>query len=346
MTRLAWYVVVLRAAMDSSNALAPDPRGYGRYARDLTAALRRRADLELTELDGADWRGPAVSWEQIGLPRALRRGGHEVVHTPHPFLPLRRPCAGVVTIHDLSWEVFPGDFTPRTRTKFKLFAPRAARSAERVVCVSAYTRDDVCERYGVDPARVRVVHNGPSLEIGTAPPPDGGPYLLGVGDLRVKKNWGRLVRAWLALRGGGLEHRLVIAGSDAGERAALRATGGDAPLELPGYVPDADLDALMRGAAALVHPSLHEGFGLVVVEAMARGVPVAAAKGSALPEAGGDAAVYFDPLDEDAIAAAISEALARSAELSALGRARAAELSWDRAAAGMVEVYAEAAAER
>src|SRR3712207_29458 len=94
MSRVAWYAAVLRVAMDSSNALLPDPRGYGRYARDLAAALRRREDLDLVELGGEAWRGPAVSWEQIGLPRALRRDAYDVVHTPHPFLSLRRPCAG------------------------------------------------------------------------------------------------------------------------------------------------------------------------------------------------------------------------------------------------------------
>lgn len=333
-------------ALDARNARLPGPRGYGRYAQSLLAALRARDDLRLTELDGGRWRGPAVTWEQLGLPLALRQAGADVVHVPHPFLPLVRPCAGVVTIHDLSWEVFPEDFTPRTRRKFQLVVPRAARSAERIICVSAYTRDDVCAHYGVDPARVHVVHNGPSLPIGTAPPPDNGPYLLGVGDLRAKKNWGRLVEAWRALRAAGLAHRLVIAGPDQGEMAALRAAAGDAPLELPGYLGDAELDALMRGAAALVHPSLHEGFGLVVAEAMARGVPVAAAAGTALPEAGGDAAVYFDPLDEDAIAAAVEEALRRAGELAERGRARAAELSWERAAAETAAVYALAAADR
>ncbi len=157
----------------------------------------------------------------------------------------------------------------------------------------------------------------------------------------MKKNWGRLVRAWQMLRADGLEHRLVIAGRDAGELAALRAAGD---VELPGYVADAELDVLMRGASALVHPSLHEGFGLVIVEAMARGVPVAAATGSSLPEAGGDAAVYFDPLDVDAIAAAVQETLRRADELRALGHARAAELSWDRAAAEVAGVYEEVVA--
>jgi len=332
--------------MDSRDAVGPEPRGWGRYARELASALRERGDLSLTELTGPNWIGPEALWEQIGLPLALRRSPPDVVHAPNVFLPLRRPCAGVVTIHDLAFEVFPEDFAPRTRAKYRLLAPRAARSAERVICGSAFTRDDLCSRYGIDPAKLRVVAYAPSLALGDGAPPAGPPYLLGVGDLRAKKNWGRLVQAWRALRASGLEHRLVLAGVDAGEGAALRAAAGGEPLELPGYLGDRELDALMRGAAALAHPSLYEGFGLVVVEAMARGVPVAAAAGTALPEAGGDAAVYFDPLDVDAIAAAVREALARSEELGALGLARAAELSWERSAAATAAVYAEAAAER
>jgi glycosyltransferase involved in cell wall biosynthesis len=326
--------------MDVRDLVTTAPRGWTRYARELLSALKAGGDVSMTELDGAGWRGPEVVWEQIGLPRAASRSVVDLVHAPNCFLPVRRSVPGVVTIHDLAFEAFPEDFGRRTRAKFRWVTPRAARSAERVICVSAFTRDDVCSRYGVDPAKVTVVPNAPSLAHGTAEPPPG-PYLLGVGDLRAKKNWGRLAAAWRALQAEGLPHRLVIAGVDAGEGAALRAAG----VELPGYVDDAGLDALMRGADVLVHPSLYEGFGLVVVEAQARGVPVAAARGTALPEAGGDAAVYFDPLDVDAIAAAIQEALARRAELSAAGRAHAAGLSWERAARETAAVYREAVAE-
>ena len=329
--------------MDAGDADLPSPRGWSRYVRELVDALRIRNDLELHELTGRRWPGPEAAWEQVGLPLALRRLKPDVVHAPNCFLPLRRPCAGVVTIHDLAFEAHPEDFAPRTRAKYRLIAPRAARSAQRVICGSAFTRDDLCERYGVPPEKVRVVPYAPSLARGDAPPPPG-PYLLGAGDLRAKKNWGRLVEAWRALRGRGLEHRLVIAGTDAGEGAALRALAGGEPLELPGYVDDARLDALMRGADLLVHPSLYEGFGLVVVEAMARGTPVAAARATSLPEAGGDAAVYFDPLDPEAMAAAIEAALADAAALRERGLARAAELSWERTAAGTAAAYAEAAA--
>jgi glycosyltransferase involved in cell wall biosynthesis len=281
----------------------------------------------------AGWPGPETVWEQIGLPLKLRGLKPDLVHVPNCFLPLRRPCPGVVTIHDLAFEVYPDDFGKRTGAKFRSVTPRAARSAERVITVSEFTRRDVCERYGVDPAKVRVVHNGPSLAAGNGPPPAGEPYILGVGDLRAKKNWRRLAQAW---RQAGVPQRLVIAGG--GEDEELRAMG----VETPGYVPDAELDALMRGADLLVHPSLYEGFGLVVLEAMARGVPVAAANTTALPEAGGDAAVYFEPLDVDAIAGAIVEALDRRQELAAAGRRHAASFSWERAARETFAVYQEA----
>jgi glycosyltransferase involved in cell wall biosynthesis len=295
--------------------------------------LRALAEVDLLELREG-WRGPEALWEQVGLPLRLRGLKADLVHAPNCFLPLRRPCPGVVTIHDLAFEAFPADFSARTGAKFRALTPRAARSAERVICVSEFTRQDVCDRYGVDSGKVRVVHNGPCLPLGDGLPPQPG-YILGVGDLREKKNWPRLARAW---RAAGVPQRLVIAGG--GDGSALRALG----VQTPGYLPDAELDALMRGADLLVHPSLYEGFGLVVLEAMVRGVPVAAARGTALPEAGGDAAVYFDPLDVDAVAGAIVEALERREELSARGRAHAAGFSWARAARETLAVYEEALA--
>ncbi len=334
--------------MDVTDAVGPAGlHGTGRWVRDVARALAARDDLALVGLSARRFPGPEVVWEQTVLPLAACRHESDVVHAPNCFLPLLRGCAGVVTVHDLAFEAFPADFSARTGAKFRALAPRAVRSAERVVCVSAFTRDDVCSRYGIPESSTAVVLGAPSLPLGDGPVPAGAPYLLGVGDLRVKKHWGALVRAWRALRATGeTDLRLVIAGRDAGEAAALRALAGPEPLELPGFVDDATLDALMRGARALVHPSLYEGFGLVVAEAMARGVPVAVASGTALPEAAGGAGVVFDPHDDDAVAAAILETLARADELRAAGLRRAAELSWDAAAASLSGVYAAAVQER
>ena len=332
-------------AIDARDAFAPQLRGWGRYAKELIAALPERDGLDFRFLSGGG-PGPELLYEQVGLPVRLRRMHADLVHTPNCFLPLARPCMGVVTIHDLAFEVFPEDFSGRTGWKYRTFTPRAARSAQRVICVSGYTANDVVRRYDVDEARVRIIPNAPSLPIGDAPAPPAvdGPYLLAVGDLRPKKNLLRLVEAFALLRAEGLEHRLVLAGVDTGEGERVRAAARGHPVELTGWLADGELDALMRGADALVHPSLYEGFGLVLVEAMARGVPVLAARATALPETGGDACDYFDPLDPGDMAAAIRRVVgdrAHHADLAARGLVRAGALSWAGSAALTVAVYEE-----
>jgi alpha-1,3-rhamnosyl/mannosyltransferase len=255
----------------------------------------------------------------------------------------------VVTIQDLAFEDWPGDFHPVTGRKYRTIVPLAARSAERVVCPSSFTRDDVCTRYGVDPAKVRVIPLAPALDHGEVEPPVG-PYLLGIGDLRAKKNFGALVRAWVALRRNeGIPHRLVLAGVDAGSGPGLRRLAGREPLELTGYVSDERLDALIRGAEVFVHPSLYEGFGLVLLEAMARGTPVVAARATALPETGDEAAVYFDVREDggadslrSVLASLLADGAARDA-MAARGRERAALFSWERTARATASVYRELA---
>jgi glycosyltransferase involved in cell wall biosynthesis len=331
-------------AIDVREATVLPLRGWNRYVVELVRGLQSGAadDLTVRPLSGSA-PGPELLWEQIGLPRALRRERAALVHAPNCFLPLRRPCPGVVTIHDLAFEVYPHDFSARTGWKYRTFTRRAARSAERVICVSTFTAQDVCERYGVDSAKVRVIPEAPALPLGGAAPP-GGPYLLAVGDLRAKKDPLTLVRAWRELRADGLPHRLVLAGADGGEASALRSAAGEEPLEITGYVDDAQLDGLIRGADVLVHPSLYEGFGLVLVEAMARGTPVVAARATALPETAAGAAMLFEPGEPEDLAAAIRGVLDDAdlrESLVSRGKARAAELSWAATAAKTADVYRE-----
>jgi glycosyltransferase involved in cell wall biosynthesis len=297
--------------LDVTEGVGTRLRGWGRYVAMLARALGDDVECVAGRV-----RGPELLWEQVGLPRALRRRGAALVHAPKCFLPLVRPCPGVVTINDLAFERFPEDFTPRTRWKYATFARRSAESAERVIVPSSYTGLDVCTRYGIAEAKVRVIPDAPALAIGTTPV-ERGDYLLAVGDVRPKKN---LPLAEEAARRLGRELKVVGVGSDLG------------------YVDDARLDELMRGAACLVHPSRYEGFGLVVVEAMARGIPVACANATALPETAGGAAELFDPVDPDDCAAAIERAIAGGGER---GKARAAEFSWERTAAQTRAVYEE-----
>src|SRR4051812_12271532 len=319
---------------DARDALRPPLRGWGRHVRELGRALAA-VGAPVRVLNGR-WPGPEVVWEQVGLPASALARHDAVIHAPNCFLPLIRPCPGVVTVHDLAFEVFPHDFATATRWKYRVLARAAARSAERVICVSQATADDVAVRWRVPAKRLRVVPNAPALPIGDAPAP-AGDYILGIGDLRAKKAWDVLVDAW---RRSGVEHRLVIAGADAGEGARLRALGGER-LELPGYLDDARLDALLRGAAALAHPSPYEGFGLAVAEAMARGVPIVCADAGALPETAGGAAALFAPGDADALAQALRDVLADREGWARRARERSSAFSWERTARLTWDVYAE-----
>jgi glycosyltransferase involved in cell wall biosynthesis len=347
--------------IDARDAAATELRGWGRYARELVSALLAGAagDLDVVAVERG-LPGPEFVFEQVGLPLLLARRRAALVHAPNCFLPLLRPCPGVVTINDLAFETWPEDFAPRTRAKFKLIARLAARSAQRIICPSQFTATDVCRRYRVDPGKVRVIADAPAVAVGgrrdrdasalaARRPHDGasqdGPYLLAVGDLRRKKNLGALVSAFVRAReADGLPHRLVLAGVDCGEGPRLRELAGGAPVELAGYVNDERLDELLAGAELVVHPSLYEGFGLVVLESMARGTPVLVARATALPETGGDAAEYFEPEDPSDLEHQLRSLLGDRARLEALserGRRRAAEFSWERTARETASVYRE-----
>ena len=211
-----------------------------------------------------------------------------------------------------------------------MFLPRLARAANRVIAVSEFTKAEAVELLGVDPGRVRVIPHGVASPFEPYGPAAGGRYALAVGTLEPRKN---LARAVLAAERAGVELRVV----------GPPGWGG-VDIDTVGFVDDDELARLYRGAECLVYPSLYEGFGLPVLEAMACGIPVVTSATGATAEVAGDAAVLVDPLDVDAIAAGIREAIERREELRAAGLERASQFTWENAARQTVEVYREAAA--
>jgi glycosyltransferase involved in cell wall biosynthesis len=263
------------------------------------------------------------------VPRALRRLQPALAHFQHA-LPLRCPCPAVVTIHDLSFERDPSLMPLRDRLVFKAVAPRASRYAARVLAVSERTKADVVELYGVPPERITVTPHG--VDPIFSPGEGGGrSYALFVGAVQERKN---PFAALEAARAAGLP--LVVAGPsrDAELARELVRRGAD----VRGYVTQAELADLYRGADCLLMPSRYEGFGLPVLEAMASGTPVVAVPDPALREVAGDAAVF---VSLERLADGIREALADRERLVAAGLARARLFSWDETARRTVDVYRE-----
>jgi glycosyltransferase involved in cell wall biosynthesis len=212
-----------------------------------------------------------------------------------------------------------------------------------IIASSQNTADDLISLINVPPERIRVIWIGVDeiflagkvLHPRVAPEP----YVLFVGTPEPRKNLHRLLEAMTQLRGRGFPHRLVIAG--AGGWGDIRVAEGQA-LSL-GRVSDDELVSLYAHSSCLALPSLHEGFGLTAVEAMAVGTPVVAGRGGALPEITGNAAVLVDPYDTGAISAGIERALHERDKLVALGHDRAAQFKWERTAAAVAAVYREVA---
>ncbi|MBI4498237.1 MAG: glycosyltransferase family 4 protein [Chloroflexi bacterium] len=299
-----------------------------------------------------------ILWEQLAQPVELLRRGVDVLHAPVNVLPLACPCPAVLTIHDLSFLVYP-DRLPRARQRYLTLLTRwSAQRARLVLTVSAHTRQDVVRLLGVPEERVRVVYPGVDPALGPARPqavaefrrrrglPDR--FILYLGTLEPRKNLPTLIRAYDRLRRAGCDHALVLAGGRGWMDDDIFRLVDDLDLGdrvcFPGYVPEEELALWYSAADLLVYPSVYEGFGLPPLEAMACGTPVIVADRSSLPEVVGDAGITFPPERADALADAIAEALAdpaRREALRAAGLCRAQQFSWSRTAQGVFAAYRE-----
>jgi glycosyltransferase involved in cell wall biosynthesis len=313
------------------------------------------------------WTHLRLSWEMLTQPPDL-------LFIPSHVLPLAHPERSVVTVHDLGYLYHPEAHTLFQNIYLRWSTRYNARSAARVLADSNATCRDLVRHYRIPQEKIVVVYPGRNETLTPVTEPSAfaavrarynltGSYLLYVGTLHPRKNLVRLIQAFAALfqswndtpgrvngptprsRSPVSDLHLVLAGQKGwlydGIFAQVRKLGLTDRVSLTGYVPDADLPALLSGALAFVYPSLYEGFGFPVLEAMACGTPVVCSNVSSLPEVAGDAALQVDPLDTDALAAALHRVVADEGlrhELVERGFRQVQRFSWRRCAQGTLQV--------
>jgi len=318
-------------------ALAQTRAGTARYLHALLPRLEREATVRRVSGFAAGRAG--TLWLDLAwYPHLLshRAAGADVLHCPTYRGPVRDGRVPVVvTVHDLAVFRHPEAFPAWTRAYSRRIVPRVLRAARRIVAVSEFTAGELESVLGVPRAKVSVVPNAVDAVFAAEGPRAEGDYALAVGTLEPRKN---LARAIEAARRLGLELRVVGAQGWGG----VEARGGG--VTWLGEVDDHELARQYRGALCVVYPSLYEGFGIPVIEAMACGAPVVTSVGGATEEVAGGAAVLVDPLDAAAIAAGIEDAVARADELRRRGLERVRVFSWDESARRTLGVYREAAA--
>jgi glycosyltransferase involved in cell wall biosynthesis len=353
--------------------------GMETYARELIPRLvSERPDLKLTafvnreaaEAGDGPWGEliPAVTipvratnrveWvrgEQQLLPVAARRAGVDLVHSLATTAPAWGAFRRVATIHDLIYKRYPEAHLGLRTLGMRALVPLAVRSSHRVIAISQSTRNDLRELFGTPAGKIDVVPHGTGATPAGAPAPEAELRARhALGERRVLlsasaklpvKNLKRLIDA-LALIPPGRRPVLVLPGYPTPYEAELRehgrAAGVDADIRWLGWIADAELEGLYAIAACFVFPSLYEGFGFPVLEAMRRGVPVACSDRASLPEIAGDAGLVFDAEDPRSIAAAVERILSDPAEadrLRAAGRERAARFTWEATARGTLASY-------
>ena len=298
-----------------------------------------------------------LAWMQLILPAWLARANLDVCHFTNYHMPLPCPVPAVVTFHDMSVYIEPERHPKKRLLVHRALLPLVARRADAIIAVSESTRTDIIERLRVPPQRVHVVYEAASAAF--RPVEDGasldgirrryhveGKFALYVGTIEPRKNLDRVVEALDQLRRQGAQVPLLLAGEMGWKNTALMSRIAERGMEdcvrFLGYVPDEDLPGLISLATAFVYPSVYEGFGLPILEAMSCGTPVVTSRGGATGEVAGDAALTIDPGDVDEMAEAIGSLFTDAdlhQRLSDAGRRRAAEFSWTRAAEETARIY-------
>ena len=363
-------------------AAARQRAGIGRYTRELIGALLALPEdhqytifAAVGGLGDKNWRPVAEAsrvrfrtlplsddwlarlWHRLRLPIPVETitGPLDLFYSPDFVLPpTRRGTRTILTVHDLSFLRYPEHFVPKLVRYLNDVVPRSVVRADLVLADSEATRADLIARLGTSPEKVNVLYSGVDSSLGPQARPgetehlrarydlDERPYILSVGTLQPRKNYVRLIRAFADLQACNLQ--LAIAGGRGWlyQDILAAAEKNSNCVRLLGFVDEADLPALYRGARLFAFPSLYEGFGLPVLEAMACGLPVVCSNASSLPEVAGDAALLVDPRDD----AGWSEAMAclmenpnRRRKMAARGIEQAARFTWKQSARQLLAAW-------
>ncbi len=316
--------------------------------------------LELSHLPTTTSPVARILWEQLVQPIEVIRLGIDLLHSLAFVQPLLRPCLSVVTIHDLSFILFPASFRRLNRLYLSHLTRLSVKEADMVIAVSQNTKRDLVRLFGLDEEKVCVIYHGTNESfqpIASHPLENfrkrrGLPesFILFVGTMEPRKNLERLLEAFAQVKKDSkLPHKLVIAGPRGwfSEKtlAAAERLGLEDEVLFSGYIPQKELPFWYNAAQAFVYPSLYEGFGLPVMEAMACGVPVITSNTSSLPEVVGEAGVKIDPYSVEELSRALQEVLTNKDLRSALidkGLAQAKKFSWRKAAQETLAAYERA----
>ena len=370
----------MRVAVNAEQLLYRSPGGIGRYTAQLLTvmprisrgdemlpftALHRRALVEASFMAAGVTQHARVlplprpvlydAWHSAGRPFLPRRWGAELVHAPSLAVPPKSRVPLVVTVHDAAPELFPEAFTPRGRKFHRKGLAAAAQRADLVLTVSASAAEEIVSNSAIDADRIRVVHNGVEPRTVEVSRRDeilagyglaGRRYILWVGSLEPRKGVETLLAAarQVRRRRGAPEFRLVLAGYEGWLQPELGGRELDEQVLQTGRVGEDELWALYAGATLFAFPSVHEGFGLPVLEAMSQGTPVLASDIPALREVTGGAAVLAPPGNVGEWARLLGDLMDSDedrARLSAAGRARSAQLTVEAMVAATRDVYRE-----
>jgi glycosyltransferase involved in cell wall biosynthesis len=350
----------VRVGFDAA-PMSMNQAGERRYAAALLEALRALGEPEVAELTPSRrepggllrrvaYQGMAEAiYYPFWIGRQARQAGVDLVHHPRHLVPpeLGLPCPSVVTVHDVLPLSGPEHFSQLILRRYRALARGAVRRARVVLTGSRHSAAQISEHLDVEPGKIRVTPYGVEPRFRPLPVKPDSPYVLCVGTFEPRKNLAGAVRAFERVSTDFPDHRLVLVGGKGWRNAALERAleASPAPIERRGRVVDEELVRLYSGAACFLFPSLGEGFGFPVLEAMACGAPVVASDRTSLPELAGEAAVLVDPEDEEALARALGAVLSspqRRAELRERGLERSRAFSWAECAQLTVEAYREA----